>query len=149
MEWSQMITAFPQHRSKKSQYQKTTLMTQWGKELYQQVSKEKKAKETKHKEKQDKESQPGILWEYPRPQMVRLKPAGQYEILNGWWKYAIIDSRRVPQEWEGEILVPFSPETTLSFVERQVQPSEYLWYIGKYTYRKCRRIRGRCCILVR
>ena len=142
MEWSQMITALPQHRSKKSQYQKTTLMTQWGKELYQQVSKEKKAREAKykeiqdkhkeiqdkHKETQNKDNHSGILWEYPRPQMVRLKPAGQYEILNGWWKYAIIDSRRVPQEWEGEILVPFSPETTLSFVGRQVQPNEYLWY---------------------
>ena len=54
MEWSQMITALPQHRSKKSQYQKTTLMTQWGKELYQQVSKEKKAREAKYKEIQDK-----------------------------------------------------------------------------------------------
>ena len=91
MEWSQMITALPQHRSKKSQYQKTTLMTQWGKELYQQVSKEKKAREAKykeiqdkhkeiqdkHKETQNKDNHSGILWEYPRPQMVRLNPAGQ------------------------------------------------------------------------
>ena len=25
-----------------------------------------------------------VLFEYPRPQMVRLKPSGRYQILNGW-----------------------------------------------------------------
>ncbi len=35
---------------------------------------------------------------------------------------------RFPESWEGEILVPFSPETELSGVRRQLKPDEYLWY---------------------
>lgn len=69
-----------------------------------------------------------VLNEYPRPQMVRLKPSGRYQILNGWWDYAIVDSRKVPDSWDGKILVPFSPETGLSFVGRQLQPDQFLWY---------------------
>ncbi|MGX8715143.1 MAG: glycoside hydrolase family 2 protein [Lachnospiraceae bacterium] len=69
-----------------------------------------------------------VLFEYPRPQMVRLKPSGRYQILNGWWDYAILDSRKVPASWDGKILVPFSPETDLSFVRRQLQPDQFLWY---------------------
>ena len=62
--------------------------------------------------------------EYPRPQMKR----EQYEILNGWWQYAIKDTWEKPETWDGRILVPFSPETALSGVERQLRPEEYLWY---------------------
>ena len=58
------------------------------------------------------------LPEYPRPQMRR----GDYTILNGWWEYRIASF-----SW-GKILVPFSPESVLSGVSRQLQPDEELWY---------------------
>ena len=58
------------------------------------------------------------LPEYPRPQMRR----GDYTVLNGWWEYRIASF-----SW-GKILVPFSPESVLSGVSRQLQPDEELWY---------------------
>lgn len=65
-----------------------------------------------------------VLQEYPRPLLVR----ESYVNLNGLWKYAITDTEEAPEEYEGEILVPFSPEAPLSGVERQLKPREYLWY---------------------
>ncbi len=64
------------------------------------------------------------LPEYPRPQLARQG----WINLNGPWDYAINDSRRFPQKFDGEILVPFSPETELSGVRRSLKPGEYLWY---------------------
>ena len=58
------------------------------------------------------------LPEYPRPQMRR----EDYTVLNGWWEYRIASF-----SW-GKILVPFSPESALSGVSRQLQPGEELWY---------------------
>ena len=51
-----------------------------------------------------------------------------YQILNGWWDYAFTIDYKQPQQYEGRILVPFSPETALSGVGRQLKPDEYLWY---------------------
>lgn len=65
-----------------------------------------------------------ILCEYPRPQMVR----DSYINLNGIWRYAITKENKLPSEFDGEILVPFSPEAPLSGAGRQLQPNEYLWY---------------------
>lgn len=65
-----------------------------------------------------------VLTEYPRPQMARKN----YTILNGIWKYAITGDDVRPVLWDGEIRVPFSPETYLSGVQRQLKPDEYLWY---------------------
>ena len=64
------------------------------------------------------------LPEYPRPQMVR----EEWLNLNGLWEYAITGSPSVPAHFDGQILVPFSPETELSGVRRSLQPGEYLWY---------------------
>ncbi len=86
------------------------------------------------------------VWEeYPRPQMRR----SDYHMLNGRWDYCIVpvssDDRAAlcaadssvahPRitpgtafSPDGQILVPFSPESLLSGVERQLQPDEYLWY---------------------
>lgn len=65
-----------------------------------------------------------VLSEYPRPQMVR----DNYTILNGKYEYAITHSTSFPQSYDGEILVPFSPEAALSGVNRQLKPNEALWY---------------------
>ncbi len=75
---------------------------------------------------------PEHVWEeYPRPQMVR----SNYTILNGLWDYAFIPKSAsiseppfVNEEADGQILVPFSPESLLSGVNRQLKPDEYLLY---------------------
>ncbi|MBQ2178216.1 MAG: glycoside hydrolase family 2, partial [Oscillospiraceae bacterium] len=64
------------------------------------------------------------LPEYPRPQLKR----DSYVNLNGLWSYAFTDDAHRPERFDGQIVVPFSPETILSGVERQLQPDEYLWY---------------------
>ena len=62
---------------------------------------------------------------YPRPQMVR----GNWTNLNGLWQYAVTkDAPGCPTKWDGEILVPFVIESSLSGVGRLVEPSETLWY---------------------
>jgi beta-galactosidase/beta-glucuronidase len=81
------------------------LMTKWGEELYK-----------------DKDRQ--VLDEYPRPQLVRRN----YTILNGMWKYAFTSDDILPSKWDGDIRVPFSPESYMSGVGRQLQPDGYLWY---------------------
>lgn len=64
------------------------------------------------------------LSEYPRPQMKR----EQWTCLNGPWDYAVLPDGERPDEWQGKILVPFSPEAPLSGVGRIIQPDEVLWY---------------------
>ncbi len=75
-----------------------------------------------------------VLKEYPRPQFVR----DSYVNLNGYWDYCILEGRspedddpaeaQIPDEADGIILVPFSPEAMLSGVERTLLPNQYLWY---------------------
>ncbi len=65
-----------------------------------------------------------VLAEYPRPQLRR----DSYLNLNGPWSYAVTKSDAFPQAYDGEIVVPFSPECALSGVERAVGPDDYLWY---------------------
>ncbi len=67
------------------------------------------------------------LQEYPRPQMQRQS----YLNINGRWDYAITANSEKPSEYDGEIIVPFSPEAPLSGVNRQLKPEEYLWYRRK------------------
>lgn len=64
------------------------------------------------------------LPEYPRPQLRR----EGWLNLNGPWEYAFTRSGEEPEEYDGEIIVPFAPESALSGVGRTLQPVEYLWY---------------------
>lgn len=65
-----------------------------------------------------------VLQEYPRPQMVR----DSYINLNGLWSYAVTKADAKPERWDGEILVPFSPECELSGVKRTLRADQTLWY---------------------
>ncbi|MCD8346719.1 MAG: glycoside hydrolase family 2 [Lachnospiraceae bacterium] len=65
-----------------------------------------------------------VLNEYPRPQLRRR----DWICLNGTWQYAISKSGKRPKHTEGDIVVPFSPESRLSGVNRKLKPGEYLWY---------------------
>ena len=63
--------------------------------------------------------------EYPRPQMVRKN----WESLNGLWDYAITsaEANEMPAP-EGQILVPFCIESSLSGVGKRVEAEDALWY---------------------
>ena len=65
-----------------------------------------------------------VLPEYPRPLLRR----SSYTNLNGYWNYAFTREFKIPEKYDGQILVPFSPEAVLSGVSRQLMPDEYLWY---------------------
>ncbi|MCB6611000.1 sugar-binding domain-containing protein [[Clostridium] symbiosum] len=82
------------------------LVSRWGKEL-----------DTEH-----------ILPEYPRPNLVR----DSYLNLNGEWEYCISESETA-DSYDGTILVPFSPETSLSGVGKILMPHQYLHYRKKFT----------------
>lgn len=68
------------------------------------------------------------LSEYPRPQFVR----NSYINLNGKWKCEFSKSKKLPNEFNTDIIVPFSPETPLSGVSRVLSPDEYLHYEKKF-----------------
>lgn len=82
---------------------KSELITKWGKEVT-----------------------PENAWqEYPRPLLERR----DWLNLNGLWKYAVTeDGFSRPDQWDGEILVPFCIESKLSGVQRLLHPEENLWY---------------------
>ena len=68
------------------------------------------------------------LPEYPRPNMVR----DSFFSLNGEWDYCINRKREV-SEYDGTIIVPFSPETAISGVGKIVNPEDYLHYRKVFT----------------
>lgn len=70
-----------------------------------------------------------VLAEYPRPQMVR----AEWQNLNGLWNYAIRPAGELPGTWDGEILVPFAAESSLSGVGRRVGAEQELWYERTFT----------------
>ena len=68
------------------------------------------------------------LSEYPRPQLKR----DSYICLNGQWEYAIRKEETIPESFDGQILVPYSPEVEKSGVNKVVMPDDYLFYRLKY-----------------
>jgi beta-galactosidase/beta-glucuronidase len=65
------------------------------------------------------------LPEYPRPIMER----SEWKNLNGLWKYAIQEfGKPAPSKYDGQILVPFAVESSLSGVMKQVGAEKELWY---------------------
>lgn len=64
------------------------------------------------------------LSEYPRPQLKR----DSFVSLNGEWDYAILSQKEKLNEYQGKILVPFSPECILSGVEKVVTENDVLYY---------------------
>lgn len=64
------------------------------------------------------------LSEYPRPQFKR----DSYLNLNGIWQCEFCESEEIPSKFSYDIVVPFSPETPLSGVNRMLKLNEYLIY---------------------
>lgn len=64
------------------------------------------------------------LNEYPRPQFVR----NSYINLNGKWKCEFSNSKSLPEKFSTDIIVPFSPESPLSGVNRVLSPNEFFHY---------------------
>lgn len=82
------------------------------------------------------------LSEYPRPQLVR----NDWQCLNGKFEFTITGmTDDIPQDFDGEIVVPFAPECYLSGIERTIEPDDYLWYRKKFILDDC--FEGKRCIL--
>lgn len=78
----------------------------------------------------DKVTPKNVWQEYPRPIMERT----QWENLNGLWEYAIQPVKDgKPAQYQGEILVPFPVESSLSGVGREVGERNALWYNRSFT----------------
>ncbi len=78
----------------------------------------------------DKASSQNPWPQYPRPQMTR----ENWVNLNGNWEYAILDKKEgKPDEYDGDILVPYPVESSLSGVKQLVGAQKYLWYKRTFT----------------
>ncbi|RYF35924.1 MAG: beta-galactosidase, partial [Cytophagaceae bacterium] len=66
------------------------------------------------------------LPDYPRPQMVRSK----WQSLNGLWSYGVnhFGSMFAPNIMDGQILVPFPYESSLSGIGQPSPVTQKLWY---------------------
>lgn len=82
------------------------------------------------------------LSEYPRPQLVR----SEWQNLNGRFEYAITGlDEAFPENYDGEIIVPFAPECYLSGVNKTIEPDNFLWYRKKFILKNS--FAGKKCII--
>lgn len=73
----------------------------------------------------EKVSPENVWQEYPRPQLDR----GNWMNLNGLWQYAVVKNNLPqPKKFQGNILVPFCVESSLSGVMGDVKPDDRIWY---------------------
>ena len=78
----------------------------------------------------DKVTPENVWQEYPRPLLVRQ----EWKNLNGLWKYSIkTKGEKRPSDFDGDILVPFCIESSLSGVQKTVGPDSALWYSQSFT----------------
>ena len=78
---------------------------------------------------------PENVWQsYPRPQLVRQ----DWKNLNGLWEYAVtaMDTDKKDVTFEGNILVPFAIESSLSGVQKTFLPTDRLWYRKEFSLDK-------------
>lgn len=67
--------------------------------------------------------------DYPRPQLKR----DSYFNLNGTWEYKITYKNEIPEEYDGNILVPFPLESRLSKVKKELKKGQYLYYKKEFS----------------
>ena len=75
----------------------------------------------------------GVPWNvYPRPQLQR----DSFLCLNGSWDFAVTGEDQMPETYPEQILVPFSPESLLSGIAREMPKNGFLYYRTHFTLPK-------------